>query len=34
NLYKHFRGLATRYDKRADSYKALWIIAAIFLWLK
>ncbi len=34
NLYKQFRGLATRYEKRADSYRALWIIAAIFLWLK
>lgn len=34
NLYKHFRGSATRYDKRADSYRARWIIVAIFLWLK
>ncbi len=30
---KQFRSLATRYDKRADSYRTLWIIAAILLWL-
>ena len=31
---KHFRSLATRYDKRAASYRALWLIACIMLWLK
>jgi len=30
---KQFRSLATRYDKRADSYRTLWVIAAILLWL-
>ena len=33
NRCKQFRSLATRYDKRADSYRTLWIIAAILLWL-
>jgi transposase len=31
---KQFRSLATRYDKRATSYRALWTIAMILLWLK
>jgi transposase len=31
---KQFRSLATRYDKRAASYRALWTIAAIILWIK
>ena len=31
---KHFRSLATRYEKRADSYRALWLIAATILWLR
>ncbi len=31
---KQFRSLATRYDKRAASYRALWTIAMILLWLK
>jgi transposase len=26
-------GILTRYDKRADSYRAFWIIAATILWL-
>jgi transposase len=30
---KHFRAIATRFDKSASSYQTLWIIAAIFLWL-
>lgn len=33
NRMKHFRRLATRYDKRADSYRTFWIIAATILWL-
>ena len=33
NRCKQFRSLATRYDKRADSYRTLWVIAAILLWL-
>lgn len=31
---KQFRSLATRYDKRADSYRAMWVIAATILWLR
>ena len=33
NRCKQFRSLATRYDKRADSYRTLWVIATILLWL-
>ena len=31
---KQFRSLATRYDKRAASYRALWVIAFSLLWLR
>jgi transposase len=31
---KQFRSLATRYDKRAASYRALWLIAFTILWLE
>jgi transposase len=31
---KQFRSLATRYDKRAVSYRALWTIAMTILWIK
>lgn len=31
---KQHRSLATRYDKRAASYQALWIIAMTILWIK
>jgi transposase len=34
NRMKHFRSLATRYDKSASSYRALWIIGAMLLWLQ
>jgi transposase len=30
---KQFRSLATRYEKRGQSYRALWVIAATILWL-
>ena len=30
---KQFRSLATRYDKRAASFRALWIIAFTMLWI-
>jgi transposase len=30
---KQFRSLATRYDKRAASYRALWVIAFTMLWI-
>ena len=33
NRLKQFRRLATRYDKRAENYRAMWIIAATILWL-
>ncbi len=33
NRIKQFRSIATRYDKSAQSYRAMWIIGAIFLWL-
>jgi hypothetical protein len=31
---KQFRSLATRYDKRAESLRALWVIAFTLLWVK
>jgi transposase len=31
---QQFRSLATRYDKRAQSYRALWVIAMTMLWIK
>ncbi len=34
NRCKQFRSLATRYDKRAESYRALWVIAMIILWIR
>ncbi len=34
NRCKQYRSLATRYDKRAQSYRALWLIAFTILWLK
>ena len=34
NRYKQFRRLATRYEKRAENYRAMWVIAAILLWLR
>ncbi len=33
NRFKHFRRLATRYEKRAVNYLAMWHIAAIVLAL-
>jgi transposase len=33
NRLKQWRGLATRYEKRALNYRAMVVIAAIFLWL-
>ena len=31
---KHFRALATRYDKRGEQYRALWVIAMTIIWLR
>jgi transposase len=33
NRFKHFRRIATRYEKRAINYLAMWHVAAIFLAL-
>jgi transposase len=33
NRCQQFRRLATRYDKRADHYRAFWVIAFCLLWL-
>ena len=33
NRCKQYRSLATRYEKRAESYRALWVIALTILWL-
>lgn len=33
NRCKQFRRLATRYEKRAANYQAMWLIAGILLWL-
>lgn len=33
NRCKQYRSLATRYEKRAESYRALWVIALTMLWL-
>ncbi len=33
NRFKHFRRIATRYEKRAVNYLAMWRIAAIVLAL-
>lgn len=34
NRLKQFRRLATRYEKRADNHRAMWLIAATLQWLK
>jgi transposase len=33
NRCKQFRRLATRYEKRAVDYRAMWLIAICLLWL-
>ena len=33
NRLKQWRGIATRYEKRAVNYRAAVIIAALMLWL-
>lgn len=32
NRLKQFRRIATRYEKRAESYRATWILGAIYLY--
>ena len=34
NRLKQFRRLATRYEKRAENYRPMWVIAATLLWLQ
>jgi transposase len=34
NRCKQFRSLATRYDKSAAHYRALWLIAFTILWIE
>ena len=33
NRLKQFRRIATRYEKRAENYKAMLVVASILLWL-
>ena len=33
NRLKQWRGLATRYEKRAANYRAMLVLAAIVIWL-
>ncbi len=33
NRLKQNRRLATRYEKRAENYRAMWVFGAILLWL-
>jgi len=34
NRLKQWRGLATRYEKRAANYRTLLVIASIVIWLE
>jgi putative transposase len=34
NLFKHWRGLATRYDKLAITYRGGVVLASITIWLR
>ncbi len=33
NRLKQWRGIATRYEKRAENYRAMVLIAALMIWL-
>lgn len=33
NRLKQWRGIATRYEKRASNYRAIVVIAALLIWL-
>jgi transposase len=33
NKLKQWRGIATRYEKRALNYRAMVVIAALMMWL-
>lgn len=34
NRLKQHRRIATRYEKHADNYRAMWLIASTLLWLQ
>ncbi len=34
NRLKQYRRIATRYEKHADNYHGMWLIAAVILWLQ
>jgi len=34
NRCKQYRSIATRYEKLAESYRAMWTIAMIMLWIR
>ena len=34
NRFKQCRRLATRYEKRAQNYRAMWVVASILLWFR
>ncbi len=34
NRLKQYRRIATRYEKHADNYRAMWLIASTILWLQ
>jgi transposase len=34
NRFKQLRRLATGCEKRAENYRAMWLIAASLVWLK
>ena len=34
NRFKQCRRLATRYEKRAHNYRAMWVVASILLWFR
>jgi transposase len=31
--FKQNRQIATRYEKRGENYRAMWVIASILMWL-
>lgn len=33
NRLKQFRRVATRYEKRSENHRAMWVIASLLLWL-
>jgi transposase len=31
--FKQYRRIATRYEKRGENYRAMWVLASILMWL-